>query len=100
MTSSDAVLDCLRRAFQPTPLGVVGLTEQILAVCAGLDIEFERIGDRCVCRWTTDGNTHESQVPLPAAAFRALLAQIARLCIERVPNSVTPYRGECVLVAS
>ena len=32
-------------------------------------------------------------VPLSKSVFRAVLARVAALCNERVPNSVTPYRG-------
>ncbi len=97
MTRSQTVEDCLRRAFEPARRGVVGLTEQLLEAFAGGDVEFERVGDRCVCRWDADGGTQETTVPLPPAAFRTILARIAMLCIERSPNSVTPYRGESLL---
>jgi hypothetical protein len=48
---SQMVHDCLRRAFAPTQRGIVGLTEQLLAACVGGGVEFERVEDRCVCRW-------------------------------------------------
>jgi hypothetical protein len=73
------------------------LTEEILGACVGGDVEVERVGDRCVCRWTVSGNTQEATVPLPPAAFRTILARIAALCNERSPNSVTPYGGEGLL---
>jgi hypothetical protein len=91
---SQMVHDCLRRAFAPTQGGIVGLTEQLLAVCVGGDLEFERVENRCVCRWTVSGAIQEATVPLPPAAFRTILARIAVLCNERSPNSVTPYGGE------
>lgn len=94
MISSQTVHDCLRRAFAPTQHGVVGLTEQLLEACIGSDVAFERVGDRCVCRWTARGETQEATVPLPPAAFRTILARIAVLCNERSPNSVSPYGGE------
>ena len=97
MISSQSVDDRLRRAFAPTQRGIVGLTEQLLEVCVGGDVAFERIGDRCVCRWSVSGETHEAAVPLPPAAFRTLLARIAVLCNERSPNSVTPYGGQGLL---
>jgi len=91
------VEDRLRRAFVPTRHGVVGLTDQLLAACAGADLAFERVGDRCVCRWTFGDDAQEVAVPIPPAAFRTVLARIAALCNERDPNSVTPYRGEGLL---
>jgi hypothetical protein len=89
--------DRLRRAFTPTQGGVVGLTDQLLEACVGSDVEFKRVGDRCVCNWTVSGETQEALVPLPPAAFRTILARIAALCNEHSPNAVTPYGGEGVL---
>lgn len=94
MIVSQAVSDRLRQAFTPTPLGVVGLTDQLLQACAGGDVVFERVGDRCVYRWTIDGDTQEGTLPLRPAAFRTILARVAALCNEQRPDSVTPYRGE------
>lgn len=98
MSPSQTIPDFLSRAFVPTPRGIVGLTEQLLAACAGEAVEFERIGDRCVCRWSENGETHEAPIPLPPAAFRPLLARIAVLCNEHRPNSVSPYGGESALL--
>ncbi len=97
MIPSQTVHDCLRRAFAPTQRGIVGLTEQLLAACVAVDVEFERVEDRYVCRWTVSGDIQEATVPLPPAAFRTILARIAVLCNERSPNSVTPYGGEGLL---
>ena len=97
MIPSQMVHDCLRRAFAPTQGGIVGLTEQLLAACVGGDVEFERVEDRCVCRWTVSGDVQEATAPLPPAAFRTILARIAFLCNQRSPNSVTPYGGEGLL---
>jgi hypothetical protein len=89
--------DRLRRAFAPTQGGIVGLTDQLLEACAGSDVEFKRVGNRCVCNWTVNGETKEEVVPLPPAAFRTVLARIAALCNEYSPNAVTPYGGEGLL---
>jgi hypothetical protein len=95
--ASQTIHDCLQRAFAPAQRGIVGLTEQLLGACVGGQVEFECVGDRCVCRWTVSGDTEEATVPLPPAAFRTILARIAVLCNERSPNSVTPYGGEGLL---
>ncbi len=76
MIPSQTIQDCLQRAFVPAQRGIVGLTEQLLGVCAAGDVEFERVGDRCVCRWTVDGDTQETTAPLPPTAFRVILAQV------------------------
>jgi hypothetical protein len=94
----ETIHDRLQRAFLPTQGGVVGLTEQLLGACAGTDVEFERVGDRCVYRWTKDGKTQEAPAPLSPAAFRTVLARIATRCNEQSPGSVSPYGGEGDLV--
>jgi hypothetical protein len=95
---SGIVSDRLQRAFTPTQRGVVGLTEQLLGACVGGDVEFERVGDRCVYRWTEGGDTREAPVPFSPAAFRTILARVAALCNARSPGSVSPYGGEGELV--
>ena len=88
MIRSDTVHDRLQQAFVPTQRGIVGLTEQLLNACVGSDVEFERVGDRVVCHWTENGDTHDATVPLPPTAFRAILARIAMLCNEFSLNAV------------
>jgi hypothetical protein len=95
---SGTVHDRLQLAFRPTQHGVVGLTEQLLGACVGGDVEFERVGDRCVYRWTEAGDTQEALVPFAPAAFRAIPARVAALCNDRSPGSVFPYGGEAELV--
>jgi len=93
VTATEPIHDRLRRAFAPTPHGVVGLVEQLLRAWAGASgsVEFERVGDRCACRWTVGGDTQEAPVPVPPAAFRALLAQVAARC------GASPYGGDTAL---
>jgi hypothetical protein len=89
--------DRLRRAFAPTQGGIVELTDQLLEACVGSDVEFKRVGNRCVCNWSVKGETKEAVVPLAPAACRTILARIAALCNEYSPNAVTPYGGEGLL---
>jgi hypothetical protein len=94
MIPSGTVHDRLQCAFRPTPRGVVGLTEQLLEACVGADVEFDRVGDRCVYRWKEGGDTREAPLPLSPGAFRTILARVATLCNEKFPGSVSPYGGE------
>ncbi|MGP0064244.1 MAG: hypothetical protein ACLQGP_11670 [Isosphaeraceae bacterium] len=73
------------------------MTDQLLEACVGSDVEFKRVGNRCVCNWTVNGETKEALVPVPPAAFRTILARVAALCNEYSANAVTPYRGEGLL---
>lgn len=88
-----SVDDRLPRAFAPPVGGVPGLVEQLLRACAGADVTFERVGNRCVCRWTEGDSEQERPIPVPTQAFRSLLAQIAARCNEHLPGSVSPYGG-------
>lgn len=90
---ADSVPDRLVRAFAPPTGGVPGLVEQLLRACAGANVAFERVGNRCVCRWTESDTEHERPIPVPPQAFRSLLAQIAARCNEHLPESVSPYGG-------
>ena len=89
-------LERLRALFHPTPSGAVGLVDDLLELCreGNLGLSFR------------DGHCHvlaadqALEIPLPKSVFRALLARVAVLCNERIPNSVTPYGGEGELVVS
>lgn len=82
--------DRLREVFRPTPRGAVGLVDDLLELCRGGPIRIEYDDGRCHVRLA---GADPTAVPLPKSAFRAALARVAALCNERVPGSVTPYRG-------
>ena len=67
------------RAFAPTTRGIVGLTDQLLEACGDGEVQFRRVVDKCICRWTENGATQEHPAPLSPAAFRTILARIAAL---------------------
>jgi hypothetical protein len=81
---------------QPTG-GIAGLVESLLAVCQkhGLQIQWQ---SGC-CRFRSfEGYWEElTDVPMRKSVFRAILARLAVLCNERVPNAVPPYGGQCEL---
>lgn len=87
----------VQQLFPLLPEGYVAAPGVHLGACVGGHGAFERVGDRCVCRWTISGETQVATVPLPPAAFRTILARIAALCNERSPNSVSHYGGEGLL---
>jgi hypothetical protein len=58
----------------------------------GLQLEWQ--DDQCRVR-PLGAQPHEStEIPLSKSVFRAILARMAALCNERMPNSVSPYGGE------
>jgi hypothetical protein len=78
---------------QPTG-GVVGLVDDLLAVCLEHRLQLEWQADRCRFR-PCGGNWEElTNVTLRKSAFRTILARIAALCNERNPNSLSPYGGQ------
>lgn len=94
MTRPMLLPDALRRAFEPTPRGVVGLVDGLLGLCRGQPLRLDfRDGH---CRVHSLGGAAEDvvDVPVPRSVFRAVLARVAALCNERRPDSVTPYGGE------
>lgn len=80
-----------------TPLsasGIVGLTEQMLAVLRDKDLRIEFRSDLLLVLPTGGDEREGASLPLKQSVARAVLARIAFLCNERAPGSVTPYGGE------
>jgi hypothetical protein len=84
----------LRRAFEPTPRGVVGLVDNLLDLCRQQGLQLHWQANRCLVRPLGAEPQELAELPLPKSVFRAILARIASLCNERTPNSVSPYGGE------
>ena len=96
MTNPPAFADRVRAVLTPTPRGVVGLVDDLLAVGRDQPLRLDFDAGRCrVSR--PDGAVAE--VALPPAVFRAALARVAALCNDRHPASVTPYAGRGELTA-
>ncbi len=91
------IAERLQTAFKPTPRGVVGLVDDLLELCREHKLRLNFEDGRCHVRSLEANSQDALDVPLPQSVFRAVLARIAALCNERVPNSVTPYRGEGTL---
>ena len=84
----------LQRAIEPTCRGVVGVVDDLLALCReqGLHLDWQANQIRVQ---SLAGEPQEStELPLQKSVFRAMLARIAALCNERHPNSVSPFGGE------
>lgn len=94
MNGMDLSLDLLHEVFEPGPRGVVGLVEDVLALCdeRGLALSWE--AGRCQVRPSGSPAEQAAEVPLPGSVFQAALARFAALCNESLPDSVSPYGGE------
>ena len=89
----------VRRAFEPTRDGVVGLVDELLALCREQGLHLDWQADRCRVRPLGARPEAWTEIPLPKSVFRAILARMAVLCNERIPDSVSPYGGEGELSA-
>jgi hypothetical protein len=87
---STAIVERLRRAFEPGPRGALGLADGMLEVARAGALRCAWEGG--TVRVTIDG-AEPFDAALPKSAFRAALARVAVLCNERRAGSVTPYRG-------
>ncbi len=90
----DSFTDRIRRAFEPTHRGVVGLVDELLGLCRDRQLRFDFRDGHCRVDALDVVGQDSVDVPLHKSVFRAVLARIAALCNEHSPDSVTPYRGE------
>ena len=86
--------ELIRRAFEPTQRGVVGLVDNLLDLCRQQGLQLDWQANRCLVRPLGAEPQESAELLLPKFVFRALLARMAVLCNERTPNSVSPYGGE------
>jgi hypothetical protein len=94
MSATSQIPEVVRRALANPTRGVVGLVDDLLAVCLEHGLQLDWQADRCRVR-SPGGDWEEVvDVPLRKSAFRAILARVAALCNEHVPNSVSPYGGQ------
>jgi hypothetical protein len=98
MIHSTPFAERVRRAFQPTPRGVIGLVDDLLGLCRTHQLHINFQDSHCYVRPLGTDPQDSLDVPLLKSVFRAVLARIAALCNERYPGSVTPYRGEGEIV--
>jgi hypothetical protein len=86
--------DHLQRTFEPGRRGVVGLVDDLLGLCREQGLQLDWQADRCRVHPLGARPQESTEIPLSKSVFRAILARIAALCNERVPDSVSPYGGE------
>jgi hypothetical protein len=95
MTTAAETSEVLRRLLAHPTRGVVGLVDDLLAMCQAQHLELDWDCSRCRIR-STDGAWEElADLPMRKSVFRAILARIAVLCNERAANPVSPYGGQC-----
>src|SRR5271157_6439980 len=94
MNAPSSSLQQLHHALATPTRDVVGLVDEVLALCQehGLQLDWQEGG----CHIRSSGGEPEGtiDVPLRKSVFRAILARVADLCNERSPNSVSTYGGQ------
>jgi hypothetical protein len=97
MSTTSELAQTLRGVLTQPTGGIVGLVDDLLAVCGKYGLQLEWQAGRCRFR-PRGGHWEElSDVPLRKSVFRAILARLAALCNERTPIAVSPYGGQCEL---
>ena len=93
--------DAIIRAIEHPANGVLGLVDELLALCPeqGLRLEW-RTDHCCVLLPSENGQDTSLPVSIRKSVLRAILARFAALCNARSPNSVSPYGGEGILSAN
>jgi hypothetical protein len=97
MNTTSEYTRALQSALERPSQGVVGLVDDLLNLCRKHSLQLDWQGDhfrvRSVgCEWED-----LPDISLRKSVVRAILARIAALCNEQIPNSVTPYGGESEL---
>lgn len=73
--------------------GIVGLVDDLLALCLERGLELDWQADHCRVR-SCGGDWQSLDVSLRKSVIRAILARVAVLCNERTPDSASPYAGQ------
>lgn len=93
MSTTTEISETLRRILQEPARGVVGVVDDLLAICREFGLQLDWQSDRCLVRGLASDWEERIDIALPKPVFRAILARIATLCNDRIPNSVSPYGG-------
>src|SRR5437660_10757423 len=99
MSDLFSLSDRLTRAFTRPGRGILGLVDDLLAASREQDIRLGWQAGRCQVSISRAEPPMRIEVPVQKSVVRAVLARVAALCNERVPNSVSPYRGLGEVVA-
>jgi hypothetical protein len=94
MTDASQFPRLIRRAFEPGERGVAGLVDDLLGSCGERGLRLDWQDDLCRVHLLGVEPNDVADIPLGKSVFRAMLARIAALCNERVPDSVSAYGGE------
>src|SRR5438876_349343 len=94
MNTASSWSGTLRGILTQPKRGVVGLVDDLLALCREHRLELDWKTDRCRV-YSRAGDWHElTDVVLRKSVFRAILARIAVLCNNSPASTTSPYGGQ------
>lgn len=89
------VVEAIRATLLSPPGGLVGLVDELLALGGQHSLQLAWQADACsIHSFGGPGAETAVSVPLRRSVFRAILARIASVLNEAVPDSVSPYGGQ------
>jgi hypothetical protein len=87
--------DAITQAIEHPANGVLGLVDELLALCPKHGLRIEWRSDHCCFLLPAENGQEMSySVAIRKSILRAILARVAALCNERTANSVSPYGGQ------
>ena len=95
MSIASPIAEALRNALTLPRHGVIGLVDDLLAMCQKHDLQIDWQNDRFRIRCSGGTGEELTDLLIRKSVFRAVLARIAALCNEKNPNTVSLYGGRC-----
>lgn len=100
MSIASTVAEALHRALTHPRHGIVGLVDDLLAMCQKHDLQIDWQNDHFRVRSPGGAWEELTDLSIRKSVYRAVLARIAVLCNEQNPNSVSLYGGQCQWMTS
>lgn len=94
MSTTSKLAEVLRSTLEHPTAGVVGLVHDLLSICQKEELQLDWQADYCRIRSLASGSEEVIDSPVRMSVFRAMLARLAAVCNERIPNSISPYGGQ------
>jgi hypothetical protein len=94
MNTTLPIAALLHRVLLQPERGVIGLVDDLLAMCHEHGLQLDWQADRYCVRFNGGDWEELTDVALRKSVFRAILARVAVLCNECTPNSVSLYGGQ------
>ncbi len=94
MSTTSKLAEVFRSSLDHPAGGVVGLVNDLLTICQQQELQLDWQADYCRIRSIASGAEEVIDSPVRMSVFRAILARVATVCNEQIPNSISPYGGQ------